>query len=513
MELLQIQQSLYFIINDFLFLLIFIILLLIIVFNNNNEINQNWIHKKQNNNKNIIIINQFLININIFILILLSFCYLDQFWSYYLLIFKNNIFYIELFFGQSYFNIFILFFKIIVNFFFLIYLIILKNYLHFKKLNFFNIIIFLPFSQLGIYGLLQANDLLSIYITLELIGISIYAIIAGQKLSNFSSEAALKYFIMSSFSTGLFLLGSSILYGFTGTINLNAIKLFLENIQINELYYITLLFATILIYSSLFFKFGCAPFHLWMSDIYSGCSIVVIIFLNILPKFSYYTLIVYLTIYTFQTFSNILNNFFLIVSLLSIIVGTFGALYQTKLKKIIAYSTINNSGFLFLGLSLHHLFITNHVTFFLISYFCLMINWFLLILGIWNYHTNKILNKINTLTNLISNNKILAIYFGIILISLSGLPPLFGFYIKFFILQHFFIIKYKIIGLFVVIFSLISSIYYLRIIKTLFFEKKKYFLLIKDLKFLTTQLIASITFFNFTILWFLNDIIIIFEYL
>lgn len=264
--ILNFYQSSYFIFNEIFVFLIFLFLLLFIIFNSNLRIN-NLIQLKHQKNykifnaKHITVLVVFFINIIIFLTFLSLFLYINQFFTYFNQFNENNFLYLELFNNQCYLTIFNIFSQTMICFFCFLYLLITKNFIFFKQPNIINLIIFFPFCQLGVYGLIKANDLISLYLMLELTGISLYAILASQKQSNFSSEAALKYFIMSSFSTSLLLFGISFLYGFTGTINLNEIQIVIENISLTNFHFFIILSGILLIYSALLFKFGASPFH------------------------------------------------------------------------------------------------------------------------------------------------------------------------------------------------------------------------------------------------------------
>lgn len=363
------------------------------------------------------------------------------------------------------------FVKIVLIFCTIICLWAQKNYILKQKITFFEQNILFLISLLALMILVSSNHFITLYLAIELQSLSFYILTASQKQSVFSIEAALKYFILGSIASGFILFGSSIIYILTGSLNFSNLQLLLLNINFfeNIPFLLGLLYAIIFILSGIFFKIGAAPFHFWLPDVYEGAPNNVTTFFAIVPKISFISLIIHLFFESFYTISCFLAPFFLITSLFSMFIGTLSSLKQKKIKRLLAYSSISHVGFILIGFTDIALNAIPYLILYVLIYISMSINlWFSYLVLMIN---QKPIKYITELTNLAKENKILALIITINLFSLAGIPPLAGFFSKFFIfltaikMNHFNLI------FFAVIISIISSFYYLKIIKIIFFEK------------------------------------------
>lgn len=204
-------------------------------------------------------------------------------------------------------------------------------------------------SVVGILTIISSYDLITMYLAIELQSLCFYIVTNLKFYSNFSIEAGLKYFILGALSSGILLFGCSLLYGFTGLTNfLDLTILFYYNILegFNLGHYKGALIGIIFIYCGILFKIGIVPFHMWVSDIYEGSPTNITFFFAIVPQISILSLLLRLNIIFLYSYLKYLYIFLMFLSILSILVGTLGAIYQTKLKRIIAYSGISNMGYI-----------------------------------------------------------------------------------------------------------------------------------------------------------------------
>ena len=368
-------------------------------------------------------------------------------------------------------------------------LLLIQQYLVTQQINFFEYVIILLFAVLGLFLLCSANDLITAYLAIELQSLSFYVLAAFKKDSTYSVESGLKYFILGAFSSGLFLFGSSLIYGVSGSVNFEDLKdlvLFEVNVNVFEVfnlynsetmsfYFIyndLILIGLVFIFVSLFFKLAVAPFHLWSPDVYEGSPSSSTLFFAIVPKISIFVLLVRLSYYAFPTFVEMWQEYVTIIAVGSVIVGSVAGLEQRKLKSLLAYSSISHMGYLLISFSAGSVESFQMLFSYLIIYtgsgLCI---WSIFILTrlktVYNKKQNKDLGDLILLTK---SNNLLAIALTIALFSIAGLPPMIGFMVK---LSIFLVVieqSLYTIALISIVFSVISTFFYLRIVKILFFE-------------------------------------------
>ena len=356
----------------------------------------------------------------------------------------------------------------------------IKEYLISQKINQFEYIILIMFSILGLFVLCCSNDFLTIYLGMELQSLSFYLLASFRKKSSQSVDAGLKYFILGALSSSLFLFGSSLIYGIFGSINLNDLKDFSiifisKNDNIND-YYSQLSYFNIVgllfIFFGLFFKLSLAPFHLWAPDVYEGSPSSSSFFFAVVPKIAIFVVIVRLAYYVFFDGFLWLQEILSLIAVLSVIAGSLGGFFQRKVKSLLAYSSVSHMGYLIIAFSSGSYDGFQMLFCYLIVYMCSG-------LSIWSIYMLTRLKKKDHLKQnkdladfvlLSKSNYMLAFIFMTTLFSIAGIPPLIGFIAKLNVFLLAIESSMFIVAIISVLFSIISTFFYLRIIKILYFE-------------------------------------------
>jgi NADH-quinone oxidoreductase subunit N len=362
------------------------------------------------------------------------------------------------------------FMKIIVL---LISICIIITSLNYLKLEFFNNFEYIIIKGFAIYSLiliLNTHDFMPFYILIEIQSICMYILCGINKRSSYSIEAAIKYFLLGGLASSLLVFGLSLLYSFTGTLNFNNLHLFFINNPscgisntINSG-----LFGLVFITSGLFFKLSSAPFHSWAPDIYEGTPISLTAFLAILPKFVIVMFSLKVYFYSFMFLSDFWQTILLISGILSLCIGTYGALMQRKFKRFLAYSSIVQIGTMLLGLSTYSTVGLQGTLLYLFIYITISLGIFSILLI-----SKEFRNFIINIVFLKETNVLLSYYFIILLFSLAGIPPLAGFWSKIFIYYSLISNHYFFTAIIASFLGVIGAFYYVRIIKILLIENNK----------------------------------------
>ena len=348
----------------------------------------------------------------------------------------------------------------------IVVLIISEKYRTLKKLYLFEYPVLILFSILGMLVMLSSNDFITLYLGLELQSLSLYVLAAIKKDSLKSSEAGLKYFILGALASGFFLFGVSLLFGITGTTTYTVLSNNILSVENNSL---LLIFSIILILSSIAFKLSIAPFHMWTPDVYEGAPTSVTAFFAVVPKIAAIGVLMRILYIALIDIHLIWNQLILILGMLSIFVGAFGALLQINIKRLMAYSAISNIGYIFLALSLGSQIGLEASLIYISVYTVSTLGSFAFILSMEK--DNIMLNNISSFAGLSKSNPFYAICFSIILLSLAGLPPLAGFIAKFYIFKAIIIADYLWIAVVGIMGSVISAYYYLNIVKVMYLDE------------------------------------------
>jgi len=332
----------------------------------------------------------------------------------------------------------------------------------------------------------SAQDLLILYLGIELLSLSLYSIIAYNKDSIFSSEAAIKYYILGAIASGFLLFGISLIYGLTGTISLNEVFQFIyDSGSKDAIQNVGYIFALTFIIVSLGFKFGAAPFHMWLPDVYHGSLLPTTLLISSLPKIAVFVIFVKLLLLAFIDLIHFWSEMILILALISIVIGNVIAIVQTNFKRMLAYSTIANIGFILIGISLGTKESYIASTFYTLSYVIMT----MAIFGILTFITanGKAIEEISDLSGLNDNNPWQAFLILLTMLSLAGIPPLIGFHAKLFLIQVLVSSNNFYIAVFVVIMTVIGAYYYLRVIKVIYFDQVS-----SEIKIITSSIVVSL---------------------
>ena len=320
-------------------------------------------------------------------------------------------------------------------------------------------------SILGMMVMISSNDLILFYVGLELQSLALYVLASFNRDNLSSSESGLKYFVLSALSSGLLLYGCSLIYGFSGSTNFFVIS---ENLTQDD-YVLT--FGIVFIIVGLAFKISAVPFHMWAPDVYEGSPTSITIFFAILPKIAALTVFIR---FLYVPFLNLIDQWQMIIVFLSIasmLFGAIAAIGQSNLKRLVAYSSIGHMGYALAGLATG----TNqgiqssisYISIYLfmnLAFFCCL---FML------RRDEKYFENIQDLSGLSKNHPLLSFCFLIVLFSLAGIPPLAGFFAKFYIFSAVIDQSMYFLAIVGLLATVIAAFYYLRLIKIIYFDKEK----------------------------------------
>ena len=357
------------------------------------------------------------------------------------------------------------FMKILTTISCIFILIISKDYIKNIGLNKFEYPILILSSVLGMLIMISSYDLIVFYMGLELQSLSLYVLAAFNRDSTKSTEAGLKYFILSALSSGLLLYGCSLLYGYTGSTNFEVIS---NNLNQNN---IISIFAIVFVVVGLAFKISAVPFHMWTPDVYEGSPTSVTSFFALVPKIAALTVFIRFMYVPFVNAIDQWQNIIVFLSVASMILGAVAAIGQTNIKRLMAYSSIGHMGYALAGISTGSLEGVQSSIIYLTIYLVMNLGTFACIFMM--KRENIFFENINELSGLSKNKPILSLSFLILLFSLAGIPPLAGFFAKFYVFMA--VIKADMYALAIIglVTTVISAFYYLRIIKIIYFDKPK----------------------------------------
>jgi len=340
-----------------------------------------------------------------------------------------------------------------------------SNYLKIFKIFKIEYPILILSSVLGMMIMISSNDLIVFYMGLELQSLALYVLATFNRDQLKSSEAGLKYFVLSALSSGLLLYGCSLIYGFTGSTNFNIIAE-----QLNSSEY-ALTFGIVFILVGLAFKISAVPFHMWAPDVYEGSPTSVTLFFTMVPKIAALTVFIRFLYIPFLNLIDQWQTILIFLSIASMLFGAIAAIGQTNLKRLIAYSSIGHVGYTLAGVATGSnegiqssvIYISIYVLMNLGLFSCLLMM----------KRNNEYYEKIDDLAGLSKNHPLLSISLLIILFSLAGIPPLAGFFAKFYIFKA--VIEQSMYFLAIVglLSTVIAAFYYLRIIKIIYFDEEK----------------------------------------
>lgn len=406
-------------------------------------------------------------------------------------------------------------------------LIVIQQSFKFEKINFPELHTILLLSILGLYIMVSTSDFLLFYLVMEIQALCFYVLAASKRDSIFSVESGIKYFISGSFMSGIYLLGVSLIYGTTGTLNLADLQSTLS-LNIPEMYertlYIFLVCGILLVLCTLLFKVACAPFHFWSPDVYEGAPLYATVVFSVIPKLPLYLFILKF-LNSINTLQQIVVPFLIVCGMLSVFIGTFSALAQKRMKRLFVYSSVAQTGYVVLALSVCTVDSFSSAVLFLIVYIITSLLIWSNLITVYGFSDklrtfyNKQMDSlyITTLSNFFKFNPLWACSFIAILFSIAAIPPLTGFLSKILIFIGLVQSNKILESILVLIISSISVYYYIRVVKAIFFEPANPYTSqefktnfdYNELNILTginvvSIVILIITFYNPTILWIIS---------
>ncbi len=319
------------------------------------------------------------------------------------------------------------------------------------------------FSGIGMMLMISANDMLSLYMGLELQSLSLYVLATIRRDHSKSAESGMKYFILGAISSGMLLFGISLLYGFTGSTNFEVIGTTLAN----ELS-LGAVIGFIFVLAALAFKISAVPFHMWTPDVYEGAPTSVTALFALVPKVAAFALIIRLLFVPFAALSDQWFQVMWLLAFLSMAVGAFAGLRQENIKRLLAYSSIGNIGYAMIGIVAGGETGLMAVMVYLTLYMVMTAGVFGIILCM--RRDGRGFENISDLAGLSKNSPWLAYPLAILMFSMSGIPPMAGFFSKYLIFQASIESGLYSLAVFGVLTSVVAAYYYLRVIKTMFFD-------------------------------------------
>jgi len=322
------------------------------------------------------------------------------------------------------------------------------------------------FSIVGMMLMVSANNLLMLYLGLELLSLCLYALVAFNRDNGNASEAAMKYFVLGAIASGMLLYGMSILYGLSGSLQLSEIAHAVS--QSDGAQSIGMIFALVFIVVALAFKLGAVPFHMWMPDVYHGSPTAVTALIGTAPKLAGFAMIMRLLVEALGGLQADWQQMIIVLSVLSLAVGNIIAIAQTNLKRMLAYSTISHVGFILLGILAGTSEGYSSAMFYTISYAIMSLGGFGIIMLMARQGFEA--DKITDLAGLNQRSPWFAFIMMILMLSMAGVPPTVGFWAKLAVLTAVINVDLVWMAIIAVFFSIIGIFYYLRIIKVMYFD-------------------------------------------
>ena len=285
------------------------------------------------------------------------------------------------------------------------------------------------FSALGMLFIIQTSDFFLFFLGLEIQSLIFYILAGLKRYSNLSIESSLKYFIYGSYSSCIMLFGISFIYFFFGTLNILEINNMIVdgNVQLNNMY---LLIGIVLFISSLFFKIATFPFHFWIADVYEGSPIVVTAFFAIVPKFAIFIALIKLYVFLFYFFTPYLSTLYFCCGILSVLYGTIISLYQTKVKRLLAYGAISHVGFILVSISLGSVSGIVSSILYLVSYVVISFGIFSIVTAFREQKSTYKIRNLVEFSTMFRSSYFFAFVLFCSLLSAAGIPPFFGFFGK-----------------------------------------------------------------------------------
>jgi len=345
-------------------------------------------------------------------------------------------------------------------------LIISQDYIEREEMARFEYPVLFVFATLGMMMMISANDLISLYIGLELQSLSLYVVAAFSRDTLRSTEAGLKYFVLGALSSGMLLYGASLVYGFAGTTDFTLLA---EAFAGDETPALGLIVGIVFVAAGLAFKVSAVPFHMWTPDVYEGAPTSVTAFFAAAPKIAAVALFVRVMVGPFGDLVAQWQQIVVVTSLLSMALGAFAAINQTNIKRLMAYSSIGHIGYALVGLAAGTPEGVRGVMIYMAIYLAMNIGTFACILTM--RINGRMVEGIDDLAGLSRSNPMLAVVLAIFMFSMAGIPPLAGFFGKLYVFMAAIESGLYVLAVVGVLTSVVACFYYIRIVKLMFFDE------------------------------------------
>jgi NADH-quinone oxidoreductase subunit N len=366
------------------------------------------------------------------------------------------------------------FLKLVLYFSVAIVLLYSRGYMNDRKMETTEYYVLAVYATLGMMVMITANHFLTLYLGLELLSLSLYAMVALQRDSARATEAAMKYFVLGALASGLLLYGISMLYGATGTLEISGVAQAIYHQAGNKT---VLMFGLVFVVAGLAFKLGVVPFHMWIPDVYHGAPTAITLFIASAPKLAAFAMAMRLLVNGLFELADQWQSMLMFLAILSIVLGNFAAIAQSNIKRMLGYSGISHMGFMLLGLMSgvvggdRHFALNAYSSsmFYVISYVLMSLASFGVVLLL-----SRVGVEAETLDDFKGLNKRSSWFAGVmamVMFSMAGIPFFVGFFAKFSVLQAVVAAGYIWVAVVAVIMSLIGAFYYLRVVKVMFFDE------------------------------------------
>ena len=344
-------------------------------------------------------------------------------------------------------------------------LVMAQGFVERHKINRFEFPILIVFSVLGMMLMASANDFLTLYMSMELQSLALYVLAAFDRDNLRSTEAGLKYFVLGALSSGMMLYGISLIYGFAGTTSFAKVAMIVQSGGVS----LGLLFGLVFLISGLAFKVSAVPFHMWTPDVYEGAPTPITAFFSASPKIAAMALFVRTMVSSFPDATDQWRQIIIFISILSMALGAVAAIGQNNIKRLMAYSSIANMGYILIGLAAGTAQGVEGILIYIAIYLVTNIGVFACILAM--RRGDHMVENITDLAGLAQSRPGYAFVFAMLMFSLAGIPPLAGFFAKFYVFLAAVRAGLYPLAVIGVVASVVGAYYYLRIVKIIYFDE------------------------------------------
>ena len=341
-----------------------------------------------------------------------------------------------------------------------------RDYFQRARIDRFEYPILIVLCTIGMLVMVSANDLIALYLGLELQSLAAYVIAAFHRDDLKSTEAGLKYFVLGALSSGMLLYGSSLIYGFTGTVSFPGIVS-----ALNESAGFGIMLGIVFVAAAMAFKMSAVPFHMWTPDVYEGAPTPVTAFFASAPKMAAVAMTVRIFIGALPDVTAIWQQIIIFIAIASMALGSFAAIGQRNLKRLMAYSSIGNIGYALVGLAAGTQAGIMGVVIYMIIYLAMTLGAFAIILSM--RRKNEMFETIDDLSGLSRTHPVIAFCLAMMMFSLAGIPPLAGFFAKWYVFAAAIDAKMYVTAVIGVVTSVVGAFYYLRLVKVMYFDEPR----------------------------------------